>query len=151
MAVFSCQLLSTASAQVESLRSSQNSLISSTLVSTPASLRSFASDTDPSATPTASSEPQVHKIQVGSGGFKFTPPELKNVSVGDTVTFEFFPPDHSVVQAEFGKACVPYSHADKDHEGKGFWTDLQWVGFHNVRSPIPPSSFPFSEHLTPSR
>lgn len=55
------------------------------------------------------------------------PQELTNVSVGDTVTFEFYPPDHSVVQAEYGSACVPYSYADKDHAGKGFWTETQWV------------------------
>jgi plastocyanin len=52
---------------------------------------------------------------------------LTNISVGDTVTFEFYPLDHSVVQAEFGSACVPYSYADKDHAGKGFWTETQWV------------------------
>lgn len=49
------------------------------------------------------------------------------MSVGDTVTFEFYPPDHSVIQAEFGSACVPYSYVDKDHAGKGFWTETQWV------------------------
>ncbi|KAJ4398465.1 hypothetical protein N0V91_010170 [Didymella pomorum] len=69
----------------------------------------------------------IHLIKAGSGGFKFTPQELTNVSVGDIVTFEFYPPDHSVVQAEFGSACVPYSYADKDHAGKGFWTETQWV------------------------
>ncbi|KAF9701637.1 hypothetical protein EKO04_000241 [Ascochyta lentis] len=58
---------------------------------------------------------------------QFLPQELTNVSVGDTVTFEFYPPDHSVVQAEYGSACVPYSYADKNHEGKGFWTETQWV------------------------
>jgi hypothetical protein len=49
------------------------------------------------------------------------------VPPGDIVTFEFYPPDHSVWQAEYGSACVPYSYADKDHEGKGFWFPTQWV------------------------
>lgn len=49
------------------------------------------------------------------------------MSAGDTVTFEFWPPDHSVVQAEFGRACVPYSYVDTAHKGKGFFTDLQWL------------------------
>jgi len=62
----------------------------------------------------------------------FDPPELKNVSVGSTVTFEFYPPDHSVIQAEFGSACVPYSYADSEHQGKGFWTPLQYVDFSNM-------------------
>lgn len=131
VAVAACQLLSTTSAQIASL-SSRNSFTSATLSPTPASLRSSASRLSSSATASTTSEPQNHKIQVGSGGFKFTPQALYNVSVGDSVTFEFFPPDHSVVQAEFGKACVPYSYADTDHQGKGFWTDLQWVDFTNV-------------------
>lgn len=66
-------------------------------------------------------------MKVGSGGFKFTPPELFNISAGDTVTFEFYGPDHSVVQAEFGSACVPYSYVDADHADKGFWTELQFL------------------------
>jgi plastocyanin len=129
VAVAACQLLSTTSAQstatfTSATRSasltSQNGLQSATLPPTPISSGS-------SATSSVSSEPQVHLIKAGSGGFKFTPQELTNVSVGDIVTFEFYPPDHSVVQAEFGSACVPYSYADKDHAGKGFWTETQWV------------------------
>jgi plastocyanin len=61
-----------------------------------------------SATPTQSSGPQVHLIKAGAGGFKFTPPSVSNVSIGDIITFEFYPPDHSVARAEFGSACVPY-------------------------------------------
>lgn len=135
VAVAACRLLSTASAQsfvsapttAPSL-SSQNGLVSATIPSTPISSGSgSATRSGASTTPSASSEPQTHLIKVGSGGFKFVPQELTNVSVGDTVTFEFYPPDHSVVQAEYGSACVPYSYADKDHAGKGFWTETQWV------------------------
>lgn len=139
VAVAACQLLSTTSAQsTETFTSatasasltSQNRLQSATLPPTPISVSSTAvsiTRSGSSATSSASSEPQVHLIKAGSGGFKFTPQELTNVSVGDIVTFEFYPPDHSVVQAEFGSACVPYSYADKDHAGKGFWTETQWV------------------------
>ncbi|KAH6642617.1 hypothetical protein C7974DRAFT_105659 [Boeremia exigua] len=139
VAVAACQLLSTVSAQsissdqvVSSLSpitsgSPEQTRPVASLSSAAASLRSSATTLSSSATPSASSEPQVHLIKAGSGGFKFTPQELTNVSVGDTVTFEFYPPDHSVVQAEFGSACVPYSYADKDHAGKGFWTETQWV------------------------
>lgn len=136
VAVAACQLLSTTSAQsTESLPSatasaslsSQNGLVSATLPPTPISLGGPTTRSGASATPSASSEPEVHLIKVGSGGFRFTPQELTNVSVGDIVTFEFYPPDHSVIQAEFESACVPYSYADKDHDGKGFWTETQWV------------------------
>lgn len=136
VAVAACQLLSTTSAQstatfTSATRSasltSQNGLQSATLPPTPISIGSSSTRPGSSATPSASGEPQVHLVKAGSGGFKFTPQELTNVSVGDIVTFEFYPPDHSVVQAEFGSACVPYSYADKDHAGKGFWTETQWV------------------------
>ncbi|KAF1926569.1 uncharacterized protein M421DRAFT_422543 [Didymella exigua CBS 183.55] len=137
VAVAACQLLSTTSAQITtsftsatistSLASRIEILSLSAVIATPISSESSSTRSGSSATPSTSSEPQVHTIKAGSGGFKFTPQELTNVSVGDIVTFEFYPPDHSVVQAEFGSACVPYSYVDKDHAGKGFWTETQWV------------------------
>src|SRR4051812_21596617 len=66
-----------------------------------------------SATPTSSGKPTVHTIKAGAGGFKFDPQEITNVSVGDIVTWEFYPPDHSVARAEFGSACVPYEYTGK--------------------------------------
>ena len=133
MAIAACQLVSTALAQ------SASSAISLQVVTRTAS----------ATRPSASSRPQDYRIKVGSGGFVFDPPELKNVSVGSTVTFEFYPPDHSVIQAEFGSACVPYSYADSEHQGKGFWTPLQYVDFSNVSNnlvfiphePLPSSYF----------
>ncbi|KAF3031649.1 hypothetical protein E8E12_002204 [Didymella heteroderae] len=69
--------------------------------------------------------PRVHLVKAGAGGFVFSPNELTNVSVGDTVTFEFYPPDHSVARAEFGVPCSPYEYTGK---GKvGFWSETQWV------------------------
>lgn len=85
----------------------------------------------PSATGTASSsastssEPQIHLVKVGAGGFQFEPAELTNVSVGDIVTYEFYPLDHSVARAEYGSACVPYEYSGKDRTG--FWSKTQWV------------------------
>lgn len=50
---------------------------------------------------------------------------MNDVNVGDTVTFEFYPPDHSVARAEFGSACVPYEYTGP---GKtGFWSGTQYV------------------------
>ncbi|RMZ67089.1 extracellular serine-rich [Pyrenophora seminiperda CCB06] len=74
---------------------------------------------------TPSPSPKVHTITAGAGGFKFTPQEISNVSVGDIVTWEFFPPDHSVARAEFGSACVPYEDTGKDKVG--FWSGTQLV------------------------
>jgi len=81
------------------------------------------------ATPTSSGEPTIHSVKAGAGGFKFTPQELHNVSVGDIVQWEFYPPDHSVARAEFGSACVPYEYTGKDKVG--FWSETQWVNNTN--------------------
>lgn len=85
------------------------------------------------ATPTSSGEPTIHSVKAGAGGFKFTPQELHNVSVGDIVQWEFYPPDHSVVRAEFGSACVPYEYTGKDKVG--FWSETQWVNNTNEVGP----------------
>lgn len=85
------------------------------------------------ATPTSSGEPTIHSIKAGVGGFKFTPQELHNVSVGDIVQWEFYPPDHSVARAEFGSACVPYEYTGKDKVG--FWSETQWVNNTNEVGP----------------
>jgi plastocyanin len=76
-----------------------------------------------------SSEPKVHMIKAGAGGFKFDPQEITNVSVGDIVTWEFYPPDHSVARAEYESACVPYEYTGKDKVG--FWSGTQLVNNTN--------------------
>ncbi|KAL5402567.1 hypothetical protein PMIN03_010565 [Paraphaeosphaeria minitans] len=77
------------------------------------------------ATTIVPSEPKIHLVKVGAGGFQFEPAELTNVSVGDVVTYEFYPPDHSVARAEYGSACVPYEYTGQDKTG--FWSSTQWV------------------------
>ncbi|KAF9728501.1 extracellular serine-rich protein [Paraphaeosphaeria minitans] len=78
------------------------------------SLGSQSATTAPSATETTSSsystssEPKIHLVKVGAGGFQFEPAELTNVSVGDIVTYEFYPLDYSVAQAEYGSACITH-------------------------------------------
>lgn len=82
-----------------------------------------------------SDAPRVHLVKAGAGGFVFEPDQLNNVSVGDVVTFEFYPPDHSVARAEFGSACVPYEYTGT---GKvGFWSTTQWLdtGEVSLRDP----------------
>jgi hypothetical protein len=73
----------------------------------------------------ASDMSQVHLVKVGAGGFKFEPDVLHNISIGDIVAFEFYPPDHSVARADFGSACVPYESTGKDRTG--FWSGTQLV------------------------
>ncbi|KNG52876.1 extracellular serine-rich protein [Stemphylium lycopersici] len=86
---------------------------------------SIASLTSSAATEASSGGARVHLVKAGAGGFQFEPAELTNVSAGDVITFEFYPPDHSVVRAEYGSACVPYEYTGRDRTG--FWSETQWV------------------------
>jgi hypothetical protein len=70
-------------------------------------------------------DPHIHLVKVGAGGFKFEPDVLHNISIGDIVAFEFYPPDHSVARADFGSACVPYEDTGRDRTG--FWSGTQIV------------------------
>lgn len=84
---------------------SSTTLSRSTITSTSnpwAPATSTRTTTSSRASSTASRMPTVHKVLVGSGGFKFTPNQLENVAVGDIVAFDFFPLDHSVARAEYG-------------------------------------------------
>jgi hypothetical protein len=93
---------------------SRTSVASSATATVPAP--SIASSTSSVATQTSASEVRVHVVKAGAGGFHF---------VGDVVTFEFYPPDHSVARAEYGSACVPYEYTGRDRIG--FWSETQWV------------------------
>lgn len=89
------------------------------------STASATSSASSSSSSSSSRGPQVHTVKVGSGGFKYEPAELRNVSVGDTITFEFYPPDHSVARAEYMSPCVPYEYTGRDKVG--FWSGTQFV------------------------
>lgn len=94
-------------------------------LATPQSAATVPSAVGTISTATGVRESRIHLVTAGVGGFQFEPAELTNVSVGDVVTFEFYPPDHSVARAEYDSACVPYEYTGK---GKtGFWSETQWV------------------------
>lgn len=75
--------------------------------------------------PTSSSVPiQTHIISVGID-HKFKP-EVTQAEIGDVIDFQFFPPNHSVVRAEYEMPCIPYEMSGG--RGKvGFFS-----GFHPV-------------------
>jgi plastocyanin len=110
------QLLSVASAQISSIQSASPTV---------QSLLSAIPSSTAAATPTPSTEPTVHLVKVGAGGFKFEPASLEGVLVGDVVTFEFYPPDHSVARADFNSPCMPYEYSGRNRTG--FFSDVQWV------------------------
>jgi plastocyanin len=55
--------------------------------------------------PTPAAQPVDHKITVGNDGqLAFSPANI-SASIGDTVTFEFHPKDHTVTQSSFLQPC----------------------------------------------
>ncbi|KAJ7291547.1 hypothetical protein C8J57DRAFT_1587861 [Mycena rebaudengoi] len=52
------------------------------------------------------SAPVDHLVRVGLDGLTYTPSSI-SAAVGDTVTFEFHPNNHTVTQSSFEKPCVP--------------------------------------------
>lgn len=57
--------------------------------------------------PTMAAQPIDHKIVVGADGlFAYNPANI-SASIGDTVTFEFRPKNHTVTQSSFSNPCQP--------------------------------------------
>ncbi|KAF5350040.1 hypothetical protein D9756_009208 [Leucocoprinus leucothites] len=57
--------------------------------------------------PSPSPQPVNHKIIVGANGqFAYSPSNI-TAAVGDTVTFEFHPKNHTVTQSSFSNPCQP--------------------------------------------
>ncbi|KAI1261785.1 hypothetical protein F5Y18DRAFT_430812 [Xylariaceae sp. FL1019] len=83
------------------------------------SVSSGKSSTSMSAKPTAPAAPATHTVNVGQGGFKFTPNSV-TAKRGDHVEFVFWPTGHSVARAEHGSPCMPYESVVPG--GKGFWS-----------------------------
>lgn len=50
------------------------------------------------------------------GGHTFEP-DVTLAKIGDTVKFEFYPTNHSVVRAEYGYPCIPYEYTGVDKIG----------------------------------
>ncbi|KAF2011253.1 hypothetical protein BU24DRAFT_485855 [Aaosphaeria arxii CBS 175.79] len=58
------------------------------------------------ATPTGTASPSVATVAVGQNGLTFTPDTI-HAEVGSEIVFQFFPKNHSVVQADFNNPCNP--------------------------------------------
>ncbi|KAF1961899.1 Cupredoxin, partial [Byssothecium circinans] len=54
-----------------------------------------------------------HLVVAGNGSLTFEPSDIK-AAVGDTVTFKFWPKNHSVAQSTFARPCDPAPN--------GFWS-----------------------------
>ena len=81
------------------LAQSSSEIYTSSPSSSPSSTSSW---TSPSAT--ATNGTQVHIVTVGYLSWQFNPDTII-AKVGDVVQFQFFPPNHSVVRAEYECEC----------------------------------------------
>ncbi|PSK57895.1 hypothetical protein B9Z65_9097 [Elsinoe australis] len=68
------------------------------------------------ASSTTSRSPATHTVLVGKADHVFEPNNLE-ADVGDTVVFEFYPLNHSVVRADYRYPCVPYESTGANREG----------------------------------
>ncbi|SPN97794.1 uncharacterized protein DNG_01306 [Cephalotrichum gorgonifer] len=58
-------------------------------------------------TPTSTAPSATHTVHVGRSGFKFSP-NTTVAAAGDVVEFKFYPPDHSIIRANYEHGCIPY-------------------------------------------
>jgi len=59
-------------------------------------------------------------IQVGAGGqLAYSPPSI-TAAIGDNITFEFNPKNHTVTQSAFGTPCVPLVNGTQTGFDSGF-------------------------------
>lgn len=70
----------------------------------------------------AEGEINVHLIEVGRREHLFTPNSI-NALPGDIVTFKFWPGNHSVIRASYGRPCEPYENL-QGNEGQGFYSGV---------------------------
>ncbi len=68
----------------------------------------------PSSTSTAPAK--THTVDVGNADHKFKP-DIIQAEIGDIVEFRFFPPNHSVVRAEYLYPCIPYEMTGRNKDG----------------------------------
>lgn len=69
----------------------------------------------PYTSATSSAPAQTHTISVGID-HKFKP-DVTQAEVGDIISFQFFPPNHSVVRAEYEFPCIPYEMTGRGKTG----------------------------------
>ncbi|KII88409.1 hypothetical protein PLICRDRAFT_111045 [Plicaturopsis crispa FD-325 SS-3] len=84
--------------------------------------------------PTPAAQPVDHKITVGDNGQLAYSPANISAAIGDTVTFEFHPKNHTVTQSSFLKPCQPL--ADTSSTGQvGFASGFMPVSADNTTFP----------------
>lgn len=61
------------------------------------------------------SEHRNHNVAVAYNGTQFSPAVLKDIPIGDTLTFYFYPRNYSIVRSSFHKPCTPLTGGTDQH------------------------------------
>ncbi|KAJ6569362.1 Cupredoxin [Mycena capillaripes] len=80
---------------------------------------------DGTPSPTFAAQPMDHLIKVGADGLSYTPSNI-SAAIGDTVTFEFHPKNHTVTQSSFLQPCKPLAETSTTGQ-VGFKSGFQFV------------------------
>ncbi|KAK7544384.1 uncharacterized protein J3D65DRAFT_17290 [Phyllosticta citribraziliensis] len=127
---------SSSSSSSSSSSPSSSSLITSSALVTPSSISSSSSST-------SSTGPQTLTVQAGANGFNFSP-NVTYANPGDTIVFDFYPTNHSVIRGEYagntkvcGSAgcnpCVPWELYHEGEPNQGFFSSNELVSSYNLR------------------
>ncbi|KAJ6459572.1 Cupredoxin [Mycena sanguinolenta] len=77
--------------------------------------------------------PVNHLIQVGIDGLSYTPSNI-SAAIGDTVTFEFHPKNHTVTQSSFSQPCKSLTETSTTGQ-VGFKSGFQFVAANETNFP----------------
>ncbi|KAK7518988.1 hypothetical protein IWZ03DRAFT_413950 [Phyllosticta citriasiana] len=124
------------SSSISSSLSSLSSVVTSSALVTPSSISSSLSST-------SSTGPQTLTVQAGANGFNFSP-NVTYANPGDTVIFDFYPTNHSVIRGEYANntkvcglagcnPCVPWELYHEGEPNKGFFSSNELVSSYNMR------------------
>ncbi|KAG6852541.1 hypothetical protein C0991_011057 [Blastosporella zonata] len=89
--------------------------------------------TNISTAPTPAAQPVNHMISVGVDGLTYTPANI-SASIGDTVTFEFYPANHTATQSSFLNPCQALSETSTTGQ-VGFKSDFMPVSANATTFP----------------
>ncbi|KAJ7139285.1 hypothetical protein C8R44DRAFT_938983 [Mycena epipterygia] len=84
--------------------------------------------------PTFAATPMDHKILVGADGLTYTPSNI-SAAIGDTVTFEFHPKNHTVTQSSFLEPCKALAETSTTGQ-VGFKSGFQFVADNATDFPM---------------
>jgi len=135
--------------KTQSKSSSSTSKTGSSITAAPTS-SAVAGTGDAKSSSTASrttNGPETFTVTVGAplGTFAFYPNQIVGAQKGDTVLFEFFPSNHSVVKMDPSTPCIPYDYTNP--KGASFYSGFKQSNVQDLSNP-PSWSLPVNDSST---